>query len=112
MFRSSPSSSSSSASSSSFASLGSLPPSVRFDGTASKFPDWKFNMLALLRMHKLHEQVLQPRPRKRAPAAGGMGAEAQEQEQDRDAEEAAAEIQSAADQLWEERADRAFGMLV
>jgi transposase InsO family protein/uncharacterized membrane protein YgcG len=103
-------------------SLGSLPASVRFDGTPATFPLWKFNMMTLLRMHKLHDVVLQPHPRKRAAAAAAAAAgassaavgsaSAMAAADDGAAAAAAAEVQSASDQLWEERADRAFGMLV
>src|SRR5680860_507999 len=139
MSRSSASSSASSSSGSlgSLTSLASLPASLRFDGSAQAFPNWKFNMSTYMLMQKLFDVLEQPRPRKRAAAAAAAaaatpfapaasvaasgsadagsssGSPAASASADAAAQAAAAavDVQSAADQAWDERAERAFGLL-
>ena len=69
--------SSSSSSSGGAGGFGSLGASVRFNGDATLFPVYKFNMLALLRMHQLHEVVAKPLPKRAvAGAAQALAASA------------------------------------
>ena len=115
-------SASSGSSSSGLGSLKSLSQQALFNGTPAMYPTWRFNMMALLRMQHLHEVVLKPLPRKvKAAAAAAAAAKAKAQAADGAADQndeedkkaaAANDVQDAADVLWEEKADRAFGVLV
>ena len=103
--------SSSSSSSSSSVSLGSVP---RFNGSAGEWPEFKFVMLAALRYQRVLDTVLAPHPRQvRAMAVLAAAGPASEAEQKSEAVLVAeGAVQSAADQQWEERADKAYCLLV
>jgi hypothetical protein len=86
-----------------------IPTALRFAGEAKAFPDWKFHFASYMRLHRLQDVIEKPHPREGRAAASPMS-----QSVDNAAEEAkeAASVQSAADQLWDERADRAHAILV